>query len=240
MKLFCVGCGPGDPDLLTLKAIELIKNSDVIFTPTARDGKPSIALTVVNKYIAESTEIVSLTFPMTKDTELLKDHWKKNTEKIVQAVLSGRKAVYLTIGDPALYSTWIYIQRELEKTHPEIEVDIVPGITSFFAFAAKAKLSLAEGDQTVGIIPACYDLSKVKQAAESCDTLIFLKDGRYFDNVIEMLSTSGFKEDSVIAIAQDLSSKEEVMILNKLKDLQKSKGTTQKYFSVMVAKKTND
>jgi precorrin-2/cobalt-factor-2 C20-methyltransferase len=240
MKLFCVGCGPGDPDLLTLKAVDLIKNSDVIFTPTARDGKPSIALSVVNKYIAESTEIVSLTFPMTKEMELLKDYWKKNTETIAQAVISGRKAVYLTIGDPALYSTWIYIQRELKKDHPEIEVDIVPGITSFFAFAAKAKLSLAEGDQTVGIIPACYDLSKVKQAAESCDTLIFLKDGRYFDNVIEMLSTSGFKEDSVIAIAQDLSSNQEVIILKKLKDLHNSKGTTQKYFSVMVAKKTID
>ena len=101
---------------------------------------------------------------MLKDFELLRDHWKKNTEKIVKAVISGKRVAYLTIGDPALYSTWIYIQRELEKTYPEIEIDIVPGITSFSAFAAKAKLSLAEGDQTVGIIPACYDLSKVKHA----------------------------------------------------------------------------
>ena len=219
MKLFCVGCGPGDPDLLTLRAIELIKNTDVIFTPTARDGKPSIALSVVKKYITKSTEIVTLTFPMLKDFELLRDHWRKNTEKIVKAVTSGKRVVYLTIGDPALYSTWTYIQRELEKTYPEIEIDIVPGITSFSAFAAKAKLSLAEGDQTVGIIPACYDLSKVKQAAESCDTLIFLKDGRYFDNVIEMLSDAGFKEDSIIAIAQDLSSDGEVMLLTKLEEV---------------------
>ena len=77
MKLFCVGCGPGDPDLLTLRAIELIKNTDVIFTPTAREGKPSIALSVVKKYITKSTEIVTLTFPMLKDFELLRDHWKE-------------------------------------------------------------------------------------------------------------------------------------------------------------------
>lgn len=240
MKLFCVGCGPGDPDLLTLRAINLIKNADMIFAPTARDGKTSIALTVVKKYIAKSTRTITLTFPMLKDIELLKNHWKQNTEEIVKAVISGKRVVYLTIGDPALYSTWIYIQRELEKRHPDIEVDIVPGITSFFAFAAKAKISLAEGDQTVGIVPACYDLSKVKHAAESCDTLIFLKDGRYFDSVIEMLSRAGFKEDSVIAIAQDLSSEGEVMVMKKLADLRKSKGTTQKYFSVMVAKKRND
>lgn len=237
MKLFCVGCGPGDPDLLTVRATELIKNADIIFTPTARDGKTSIALTIVKKYLTKSSKIVTLTFPMLKNTELLKDYWKKNTEEIVKAVISGKTVVYLTIGDPALYSTWIYIHRELEKRHPEIEVDIVPGITSFFAFAAQAKISLAEGDQTVGIIPACYDLSKVKHAAESCDTLVFLKDGRYFDSVIEMLSEAGFNKDSVIAIAQDLSSDREVMIMNKLEDLQKSKGITQKYFSVMVAKK---
>ena len=237
MKLFCVGCGPGDPDLLTVRATELIKNADIIFTPTARDGKTSIALTIVKKYLTKSSKIVTLTFPMLKNTELLKDYWKKNTEEIVKAVKSGKTVVYLTIGDPALYSTWIYIHRELEKRHPEIEVDIVPGITSFFAFAAQAKISLAEGDQTVGIIPACYDLSKVKHTAESCDTLIFLKDGRYFDSVIEMLSEAGFNKDSVIAIAQDLSSDREVMIMNKLEDLQKSKGITQKYFSVMVAKK---
>lgn len=237
MKLFCVGCGPGDPDLLTVRATELIKNADIIFTPTARDGKTSIALTIVKKYLTKSSKIVTLTFPMLKNTELLKDYWKKNTEEIVKAVKSGKTVVYLTIGDPALYSTWIYIHRELEKRHPEIEVDIVPGITSFFAFAAQAKISLAEGDQTVGIIPACYDLSKVKHAAESCDTLVFLKDGRYFDSVIEMLSEAGFNKDSVIAIAQDLSSDREVMIMNKLEDLQKSKGITQKYFSVMVAKK---
>jgi precorrin-2/cobalt-factor-2 C20-methyltransferase len=240
MKLFCVGCGPGDPDLLTLRAINLIKNADIIFAPTARDGKTSIALTVVKKYITKSTDIITLTFPMLKDIEILKNHWKQNTEEIVKAVISGKRVVYLTIGDPALYSTWIYIQRELEKWHQDIEVDIVPGITSFSAFAAKAKISLAEGDQTVGIVPACYDLSKVKHAAESCDTLIFLKDGRYFDSVIEMLSHAGFKEDSVIAIAQDLSSEGEVMVMKKLADLRKSKGTTQKYFSVMVAKKRND
>lgn len=237
MKLFCVGCGPGDPDLLTVRATELIKNADIIFTPTARDGKTSIALTIVKKYLTKSSKIVTLTFPMLRNTELLKDYWKKNTEEIVKAVRSGKTVVYLTIGDPALYSTWIYIQRELEKRYPEIEVNIVPGITSFFAFAAQAKISLAEGDQTVGIIPACYDLSKVKHAAESCDTLIFLKDGHYFDSVIQMLSEAGFNKDSVIAIAQDLSSEREVMIMNRLEELQKSKGTTQKYFSVMVAKK---
>src|SRR5215208_4058220 len=97
MKLFCIGCGPGDPELVTVRAADLIKNAD----------------------------------------------------EIASAVRTGKKVIYLTVGDPALYSTWIYIQRELKRTHKDIEIEIVPGVTSMFAIAAKAGISLAEGDETV-------------------------------------------------------------------------------------------
>lgn len=239
MKLSCIGCGPGDPELLTLKAINLIKNAEVIFAPTAREGKPSIALSVVGRYVDKLAKIVCLIFPMVKDRESLKDYWKRNADQIADAVRAEKRVVYLTVGDPALYSTWIYIHRELQNNHPDIEIDIVPGIASMFAFAAQAKMSLAEGDETLAIVPACYDLDKVKQTANSCDTVIFLKDGRYFDSVIEMLADVGFADDSMIAIAQDVSVTGEIMKMNKLSDLRGIKGTTEKYFSIMVAKKKN-
>jgi precorrin-2/cobalt-factor-2 C20-methyltransferase len=239
MKLFCVGCGPGDPELLTVKAVNLIKNAEIIFTPTAREGKPSIALSVVERYVDKFTKIVDLIFPMVKDRESLKDYWKRNADEIADAVRTEKRVIYLTVGDPALYSTWIYIHRELQNNHRDIEIDIVPGIASMFAFAAQAKMSLAEGDETLAIVPACYDLDKVKQTANSCDTVIFLKDGRYFDSVIEMLADVGFADDSMIAIAQDVSVTGEIMKMNKLGDLRGIKGTTEKYFSIMVAKKKN-
>ena len=97
----------------------------------------------------------------------------------------------------------------------------------------------AEGDETVAIIPACYDLNRIKRVANCCDTLIFLKDGRYFDRVIEMLSEAGFADDSAIAIAQDLSVEGEILKMEKLSDLLGTKGPTEKYFSIMVAKKKN-
>jgi precorrin-2/cobalt-factor-2 C20-methyltransferase len=240
MKLFCVGCGPGDPELLTLKAINLVKNAEVIFAPTAREGKPSIALSVVGTYVDKLAKIVNLIFPMVKDRESLKDYWKRNADQIADAVRTEKRVVYLTVGDPGLYSTWIYIHRELQKNHRDIEIDIVPGIASMFAFAAQAKMSLAEGDETLAIVPACYDLDKVKQMANSCDTVIFLKDGRYFDGVIEMLADVGFADNSMIAIAQDVSVMGEIMKISKLSELRRIKGTTQKYFSIMVAKKKND
>ena len=240
MKLFCVGCGPGDPELLTIKAVNLIKNAEVIFAPTAREGKPSIALSVVKKYLHKSTKTISLIFPMLKDTEPLKNYWKMNANEIANAVNSGKRVVYLTIGDPSIYSTWIYIHRELKKNHKDIEIDIVPGVASLFAFAAQAKMSLAEGDETLAIVPACYDLDRVKKTSNVCDTVVFLKDGRYFDNIIESLADSGFTADSMIAIAQDVAVDGELIKMSKLSDLCGVKGPTEKYFSIMVAKKKID
>jgi precorrin-2/cobalt-factor-2 C20-methyltransferase len=239
MKLFCVGCGPGDPDLLTVRAVNLIKSADIIFAPTAREGKPSIALSIVEPYISKSAKTISLIFPMVKEKESLKEYWKRNADEIASTVRAGKKVVYLTVGDPALYSTWIYIHRELAKNHSDIDIDIVPGIASLFAFAARAKMSLAEGEETLAIVPACYDLAKVRQTANSCDTVVFLKDGRYFDSVIDMLGDAGFADSSTVAIAQDVSAGSEVLEISKLGSLRGKKGPAEKYFSVMVAKKND-
>jgi precorrin-2/cobalt-factor-2 C20-methyltransferase len=240
MKLSCVGCGPGDPDLLTIKAVGLIKNAEVVFAPTSKEGKPSIALSIVKKYINSSAKMVNLIFPMLKEKEVLKNYWKENAEKIANEVRVGRRVIYLTVGDPSIYSTWIYIYKELRRNHKDIEIDIVPGITSIFAFAAEAKIALVEGDETLAIVPACYDMDRVRRTSNVCDTVVFLKDGKYFDDVIDMLSDAGFVEDSIVAIAQDVAIEGEIMKMSRLADLRGRRGSTEKYFSIMVAKKRSD
>lgn len=236
--LYCVGCGPGDPDLLTLKAINIIKNADVIYTPTARENKPSVALSIVEKFLAKEIEIRQLVFPMVKDYEKLSEHWKINAKEIAEAVRNGKKAVYLTVGDPSLYSTWIYIHKEMCKNYRDIEIEIVPGITSIFSFSAEIKTPIGEGEEIIGIIPACYNLDRLKIAAECCDTLVFLKDGRYFNNVIDILMESSFPEDSDIFIAEDVSTDNETLQKRKLVDVAKNKNeNNDKYFSIMIAKK---
>jgi precorrin-2/cobalt-factor-2 C20-methyltransferase len=239
MEVVCVGCGPGDPELLTVKATDILRNADVIFTPTAREGKPSIALSIVQQYVNATAKIVDLIFPMVKNREQAKLYWRRNAEQIAETAKMGKNVVYLTVGDPSLYSTWIYIQKEITSRYPEINVRIIPGIPSVFAFASQAKISLVEGDETLGIIPACYDLEKVKRTANACDTLVFLKDGRYFGAVIDMLESVGFSDDAMITIAQDVSGGKEVMKRNSLKEIRQNKETAQKYFSLMVAKRKN-
>ena len=237
-ELTCVGCGPGDPELLTVKAVNVIKNADVIMCPTSKEGKPSIALSVVSSLIDQDKkpEIVNLVFPMTKDKDILENTWQKNSQIIAKSVFLGKKVVYLTVGDPYLYSTWIYLHRELSVKHPDINITVIPGIVSMFTFASKIGISLAEGAEKMAVIPSCYDLSKVKEIAKNCDTMVFLKDGRYFDQVINLLREAGFSKDSIFAIGQDLDTDKE--IVKKLTLGQVTEDTiTSKYFSIMVVKR---
>ncbi|NDB88964.1 MAG: precorrin-2 C(20)-methyltransferase, partial [Thaumarchaeota archaeon] len=102
--LICVGCGPGDPELLTVKGVKAIQNAEVIACPTAKEDKPSIALSVVESLLNKSKmpEIINLVFPMVKDKDTLESAWEKNTKILAGKVIEGKKVVYLTVGDPYL------------------------------------------------------------------------------------------------------------------------------------------
>ena len=237
-ELIAVGCGPGDPDLLTVKAVRAIQNADIIMCPTSKKGKPSIALSAISSILdkTKNQEIVNLVFPMTKDKKTLESTWEKNSKILAEGVLAGKNVVYITIGDPYLYSTWIYLHREISKNHPEIKITVIPGIVSMFTFASKVGISLAEGAEKFSVIPSCYDLSQVKEIAKNSDTMVFLKDGRYFDQVVELLKESGFSDDSIFAIGQDLDTENE--IVKKLTLGEVTKDTlTSKYFSILVVKR---
>ena len=237
-ELIGIGVGPGDPDLLTVKAVKAIQNAETIMCPASKEDRPSIALSVVSSLIdkTKNQEIVKLIFPMTKDKDVLESTWKKNAEIMAQKVLSGKNVVYLTVGDPYLYSTWIYMHREIQTKYPEIKISVIPGIVSMFTFASKVGVSIAEGAEKVAIIPSCYNLETVKEIAKNAESLIFLKDGRYFDQVIDLLKESGFPDNSIFAIGQDLGTNKE--IIRKLTLGEVNDDTlTSKYFSILVVKR---
>ena len=237
-QLTGIGVGPGDPDLLTVKAVNAIQNADTIMCPASAEDRPSIALSVVDSLIDKSKnqEIVKLIFPMTKDKDVLESHWKVNSKIMAEKVLSGKNVVYLTVGDPYLYSTWIYMHREISQNHPDMKITVIPGIVSMFTFASKVGISIAEGAEKVAIIPSCYDLSSVKEIAKNSEVLVFLKDGRYFDQVIELVRESGFPDDSIFAIGQDLGTDKEIIRKLRLGEVNDDTLTT-KYFSILVIKR---
>jgi precorrin-2/cobalt-factor-2 C20-methyltransferase len=233
-----IGVGPGDVELLTVKAVNAIHNADIIMCPASKEDRPSIALSVIESIIDKSKnqKIIKLIFPMTKDKDILEASWKKNAKIMAETVLEGKNVVYITVGDPYLYSTWIYMHRDLKEKYPDMDISVVPGIVSIFSFASKVGVSVAEGAEKVAIIPSCYDLSSVKEIAKHSESMIFLKDGRYFDQVIEVLKESGFPDNSLFAIGQDLGTENEIIRTMTLGEVNDSTLTT-KYFSILVVKR---
>ena len=144
--LIGIGVGPGDVELLTVKAVKAIQNADIIMCPASNENRPSIALSVVSSIIDESKnqEIIKLIFPMTKDKDILEESWKRNAKIMAETVLKGKNVVYLTVGDPYLYSTWIYMHRDLKEKYPDMNISVIPGIVSIFSFASKVGVSVAE------------------------------------------------------------------------------------------------
>lgn len=236
--LIGIGVGPGDVELLTVKAAKAIQNADIIMCPASNEDRPSIALSIVSPIIDKSLnqKIVKLIFPMTKDKDVLENTWKRNAKIMAETVLTGKNVVYLTVGDPYLYSTWIYMHKDLKEKYPDMDISVIPGIVSIFTFASKVGVSIAEGAEKVAIIPSCYDLSSVKEIAKHSESMIFLKDGRYFDKVIEVLKESGFPDNSIFAIGQDLGTENEIVRKMTLGEVNDSSLTT-KYFSILVVKR---
>jgi len=157
--LIGIGVGPGDPDLLTIKAVKAIQNADIIMCPASKEYRPRIAYSVISSLIDKSKNqaIIKLIFPMTKDKDILEQSWKKNAKIMAETVLSGKNVVYITVGDPFLYSTWIYMHRDLKEKDPSMSINVIPGIVSMFTFASKVGVRISVGAEKVAIIPSCYD-----------------------------------------------------------------------------------
>ena len=156
-KLYGVGVGPGDPELMTLKAVRLIKECDFVAVPKSGEGEgvaKQIARRAVGEEIFDQKQLVEVAMPMTRDPQLLEESHRQAAEQI-EALLDGNKTVvFLTLGDPAIYSTYIYVHKRVQQHGYAVEM--VPGVPSFCAVAAKLNISLAEGAQPLHVIPASY------------------------------------------------------------------------------------
>jgi precorrin-2/cobalt-factor-2 C20-methyltransferase len=128
------------------------------------------------------------------------------------------------------------MHREIIASHPEMKISVVPGIVSMFTFASKVGISIAEGAEKVSVIPSCYDLTTVKEIAKNSESMVFLKDGRYFDQVIQVLKDAGFPNSSIFAIGQDLGTDHEIIRKMTLGEVNDDTLTT-KYFSILVVKR---
>lgn len=182
--LYGIGVGPGDEELLTLKAVNVIKKCDVIVAPSAREGGSSIALDTAKNFIDESKEVIVKHFPMGGEEQEEKIFAAFKT--IEEKLKAGKDVAFLTIGDPFVYSTYIYLLTHIKDQGYNTET--VPGITSFCAGASLAGEIIVIGDERVVILPATQ-VDKIRDEK----FVVIMKVYKLEEKVLDVLEEKGFK-----------------------------------------------
>ena len=162
-----VGVGPGDPELMTQKAIRLIRENDVIAVP-GQDAKVSVAYGIAAAMVPElaQKELVPVPMPMTRDKERLRKAHVEGARLIESYLNQGKNVVYLTLGDPSIYGSFSYLQRLLLSDGYTVET--VPGVPSFSAAAARLNLPLVEGDEPLHVAPGAHDMGETLRLPGTC------------------------------------------------------------------------
>lgn len=181
-KLYGVGVGPGDPELLTIKALRIIKKADVIAVP-GDDPRNSAAYKIVRRVWKGMEEkcILGIPMPMTKETGSLEISHHAGAVRIQEELEKGNNVAFLTLGDPTVYSTYLYIHKRIAKKY---EAEIINGIPSFCAAASRLNIGLVEQAEPLHIIPASYPM---EDALELSGTKVLMKAGKQFEKVKRQL-----------------------------------------------------
>lgn len=192
-----VGVGPGEPELLTLKAARLLSSCRCLYVPFSRVSTQTWVADAVAEYAREDAEIRPVSFSMGKGSTEREEHWQQTAAEIVRQLQNGDDVVFVTLGDPLLYSTAIYLIRALEKEWPQVDIDIVPGISAYAHCAALTNFPMGEGKAPVTIIPSVTAMTDLQAAIERGGTLALMKIGRHLPAIIDLLEENGLLEQAV-------------------------------------------
>ena len=205
-KFYGIGVGPGDSELLTIKALRAIENCDIIVAPVAVEGGESVAYEIAKEYIKDDTKIILKHFPMGKKDRVEKA--KEAYEYIRYEIENGKTVGFLTIGDPYVYSTYIHMLDHMKENG--IEVITIPGITSFCAAASLVNRTLVIGNEPLLILPASR-ISDIKDEKYVVIMKVYKKE----EDVINYLEEKGFDYVCVQRVGRDgekvLTNREDII-----------------------------
>ncbi len=237
-QFYVVGVGPGDPELMTLKAVRILKQSPVWLAPAAHKNGSSTALTIASGVInGEQKEVLTHHFPMKKihtgqpaDPEV-KKAWKEAAAIIANHLNNGTDVAFPTLGDPAIYSTGFYVFETLLEEVGEMSVQIIPGVSAIGATSAAAGVPLCLGDEKMVVIPTTFEDDKLKDILRNFDCIVLMKVYRVMDQLVPLLEELDLLDKAVLV---EKTSLEDQCIRRDLKAATKEE---LHYFSTMIVRK---
>ena len=202
---YVIGVGPGDPELLTLKALRLLNNCQTLVVPKGYEDGNSTALAIIDKVVPlTGKEIIEIHFPMKKirmaappDPEV-DAAWRRAAADILIRIRQGHDVAFPTLGDPAIYSTGFYTCQTLLDLAPESRTVIVPGVSAIGACAASAGIPLCQGDDMMAVIPATFDNQRLTEVFNSFQTIVLMKVHRVMERIVRLLAEQNLLDHAVL------------------------------------------
>ncbi|HIM79969.1 MAG TPA: precorrin-2 C(20)-methyltransferase [Dehalococcoidia bacterium] len=230
-RFYGVGVGPGDPELLTLKALRVLQEVPVICTPRSESSQESYALDIVRDYLdKKKQEIIRIPFPI-DDEAGAAAVWRNAADTIGGHLKQGKDVAFITEGDPMLYSTFSYVLDSIKSGYPEVTVEIIPGVSSVMAAAASAGVPLVTHGQRLVILPAVYGIDDLSEAIANYDTIILMKVNRTLLQALANLEQLGLAGKGIY-VRRASTAREEVV-----RDLSTLSEEDLDYFSLLIIKR---
>lgn len=230
-KFYGIGTGPGDSTLVTIKAVNTIKMLDILYTPEPKKGGDSLALSIVKEYVPDTVEIKQRHFPMNNDSVEKMASWDAIAAEIKADVKAGKEVGFITLGDPMIYSTYVYI---MERLMDEIEVETIPGISSFSNIASNQNFPLVMDTDPLMVIPCTMEEEKIDAALQTYDCFVLMKVYKNFKEIVQKLEKY-YLIDSAILVSN--SSQEREVVYKDLRDVHLQEKIS--YFSTILVNRNN-
>lgn len=186
---YAVGIGPGAPDLLTLRAVQIIESADIILTPQAQGSNRSLALNAIEPY-RNGQEVMCVNYPMQRNGDQTRERWQMVAGEVLEKLRQGQSVAMITLGDPLIFATTSYLLAALAEELAEEKIHLVPGISAFQIAASRFRDPLTLQEDRL-ILMSATDLQAVESALDHCETLVLYKAAGVIDKLLELLDSHG-------------------------------------------------
>ena len=230
-RFYGVGVGPGDPELLTVRAQRLLQQIGVICYTQLDNGAPSFALGVVESLVSNNAEMLPIIIP-SDDSPVSHETWHIAAEQIVARLREGRDVAFITEGDAMLYSEFPHLIEHVQAEQEEgLSVEVVPGVPSVMAAAASSGIPLVSQGQRLAILPAVYGIDDLREAIANFDTIVLMETDQNLMSALANLESLGLAGHAIY-VRQASTASERV-----IHDISKVTAEDLDYFSLLIIKR---
>ena len=226
--LYGVSVGTGDPELITVKGLRLLQNSSVVAFPCGMGGQPGIAEKIISQWLKAEQVRLPLNFPYVQDEQILLNAWKEAAQTVWKYLQTGLDVVFACVGDISFYSTFTYLAQNVTRLYSQVNVVLVPGVSSPMAAAAVLGRALTIKDEKLAVLPAIYSMAELETALNWAEVVVLMKVNSVYVQVWQVLQQRNLLSSSFIV---EKATSEQMVVHSDLTNLM---GLKLPYFSILI------